>query len=66
MTLGPKDQLAAVVLEDGQDRAFALWRQEELRSGWSWTIDVVVVPLDLAEGLCQLTLHALDQVSAAH
>ena len=66
VTLGPRDQLAAVVLEDGPDRAFALWRQEELRSGWSWTIDVVVVPLALAEGLCQLTLHALDQVRAAH
>lgn len=66
VTLGPRDQLAAVVLEDGAERAFALWRQEELRSGWSWTIDVVVVPLDLAKGLCQLTLNVLDQVSAAH
>ena len=44
--IGPKDQLAAVLLEDGKDRAFALWRQEELRSGWSWTIDVVVVPIE--------------------
>ena len=66
VALGPRDQLAALVLEDGEERAFALWRQEELRTGWSWTIDVVVVPLVLAKGLCQLTLDVLDQVSAGH
>ena len=64
--LGPKDQLAAVVLADGEERAFALWRQEELRSGWSWTIDVVVVPLDQARGLCGLAMQVLDRFGATH
>jgi hypothetical protein len=64
--LGPKDQLAAVVLADGEERAFALWRQEELRSGWSWTIDVVVVPLHQARGLCDLAMQVLDRFGATH
>ncbi len=63
--IGPKDQLAAMVLEDGADRAFALWRQEELRSGWSWTIDVVVVPIQLAKRLCSLMLQVTDRLNAA-
>ena len=61
VTIGPSDQLAAVVLEE---RAFALWRQEQLRSGWSWTIDVVVVPLELAKRLCALVLQVIDRVNA--
>jgi hypothetical protein len=65
VTIGPKDQLAAVVLEGGQDRAFALWRQEELRSGWSWTIDVVVVPIELARRFCSLMLQVIDRLNAA-
>lgn len=65
VTIGPKDQLAAVVLEDGADRAFALWRQEELRSGWSWTIDVVVVPIELARRFCSLMLQVIDRLNAA-
>lgn len=64
VTIGPKDQLAAVLLEDGDDRAFALWRQEELRSGWSWTIDVVVVPIELAKRLCSLVLQVIDRLNA--
>ena len=64
VTIGPKDQLAAVVLEDGQDRAFALWRQEELRNGWSWTIDVVVVPIELARRFCSLMLHVIERLNA--
>jgi hypothetical protein len=66
VALGPQDQLAAVVLAEGENRAFALWRQEELRSGWSWTIDVVVVPLDRAGGLCGLALQVLDRLAATH
>ena len=64
VTIGPGDQLAAVVLEDGEERAFALWRQEQLRSGWSWTVDVVVVPLELAKRLCALVLQVIDRVNA--
>jgi hypothetical protein len=53
-----------VVLEESEERAFALWRQEQLRSGWSWTIDVVVVPLELAKRLCALVLQVIDRVNA--
>ncbi len=63
VAIGPKDQLAAVVLEDGGERAFALWRQEQLRSGWSWTIDVVVVPIELAKSLCSLVLQVIDRLN---
>lgn len=64
VAIGPKDQLAAVVLEDGEDRAFALWRQEELRNGWSWTIDVLVVPIELAKRFCNLVLQVIERVNA--
>lgn len=47
--LGPDDGLAALVLAQGEERALALWRRERLREGWSWTIDLVLVPL--AHGL---------------
>ena len=63
VTIGPNDQLAAVVLEDGEERAFALWRQEQLKGGWSWTIDVVVVPLELAKRLCALVLQVIDRAN---
>jgi hypothetical protein len=63
VAIGPKDQLAAVVLEDGNDRAFALWRQEELRGGWSWTIDVLVVPIELAKRLCGLVLQVIERLN---
>lgn len=52
VTIGPADRLAAVVLAEGEERAFAVWRRELLRCGWSWTIDVVVVPIELAQELC--------------
>ncbi|MEK0082667.1 hypothetical protein [Benzoatithermus flavus] len=52
--LGPHDQLAAVVLAEGDERVLALWRRERLRSGWSWTIDVAIVPFDLGHELCSL------------
>ena len=61
VTLGPKDALAAVLLEEGQDRAFALWRREQLRSGWEWTIDVVVVPLELADRVCGLMRQVIER-----
>ena len=61
VTLGPKDALAAVLLEEGPDRAFALWRREQLRSGWEWTIDVVVVPLELADRVCGLMRQVIER-----
>jgi hypothetical protein len=61
VTLGPKDALAAVLLEEGPERAFALWRREQLRSGWEWTIDVVVVPRELAVKLCALMRQAIER-----
>jgi hypothetical protein len=61
--LGPKDALAAVLLEEGQDRAFALWRREQLRTGWEWTIDVVVVPLELAAKVCGLMRQVVERTA---
>ena len=66
VALGPKDELAAVLLEEGDARAFALWRRERLRSGWSWTVDVVVVPLDLARWLCGRVAQVVDRAGAPH
>ena len=62
--LGPKDALAAVLLEDGRERAFALWRREQLRTGWEWTIDVVVVPLDLGAKVCGLMRQVVERAGA--
>ena len=61
VALGPKDALAAVLLEEGRERAFALWRREQLRAGWEWTIDVVVVPLELAERVCGLMRQVVER-----
>jgi hypothetical protein len=63
--LGPGDQLAAVLLEDGHERAFALWRQEHLRMGWSWTVDVLVVPIELARRVCGLMQQVLERAGTA-
>ena len=65
VALGPKDALAAVLLEEGRERAFALWRQEQLRTGWSWTIDVLVVPLELARGVCGLMRQVVERAGSA-
>ena len=64
VTIGHADQLAAVLIVEGDQRAFALWRREQLRSGWSWTIDVMVVPLELACRLCGLVLQVIDPPTA--
>lgn len=56
--LGPGDQLAAVVLAEGDERVVALWRRERLRSGWSWTIDVALVPLEHGKQLYGLVREA--------
>ena len=64
VTLGPKDALAALVLEEGTERAFALWRREQVRTGWDWTIDVLVVPIGLARGVCALMQQAIERSAA--
>ena len=66
VALGPKDALAAVLLEEGRERAFALWRQEQLRAGWSWTIDVLVVPIELAAKICGLMRQVVERTGARH
>ena len=38
------EELVAVLLEQGAERAFAVWRRELARHGWNWTLDVDVVP----------------------
>ncbi|MFL5332928.1 MAG: hypothetical protein ACJ8H8_07050 [Geminicoccaceae bacterium] len=65
VSIGPTDQLAAVLIAEGDRRAFALWRQEQLRSGWSWTVDVVVVPVELAHRLCGLVLQVIERMTAS-
>jgi hypothetical protein len=65
VALGPADQLVALLLADGEERAFALWRQERLRTGWSWTVDVLVVPMVLAGTLCRLLRQVLDRAEIA-
>jgi hypothetical protein len=57
--LGLDAELAVVVLAQGEDRAFALWRRERLRTGWSWTIDLVLVPMALGQRLCRFVQEAL-------
>jgi hypothetical protein len=62
--IGPNDQLAAVVLAQDDERAFALWRRERLRAGWSWTIDVTLVPLAFAPELCAFVQEVLAGLDA--
>lgn len=64
--LGPDHGLAAIALEQGSERAFALWRRERLRGGWSWTIDVVLVPMDLGPHLCTFVQGALEAAARPH
>lgn len=62
--LADGDELAAVMLRQEEERAFAVWRRELTRQGWSWTLDVVLVPEALAAPLCTrmlATLERLDQ-----
>jgi len=60
--LGAGEQLVAVLLEQGDERAFAVWRRELARHGWNWTLDVVVVPAGLAAAACGLMLGGLDRL----
>ncbi len=60
--LGAGEQLVAVLLEQGDERAFAVWRRELARHGWNWTLDVVVVPAGLAAADCGLMLGGLDRL----
>jgi hypothetical protein len=57
-SIGPDDRVEAVVLAEGDERALALWRRERLRSGWSWTIDIALVPFELGPRLCSFVRHA--------
>ncbi len=59
--LGAEERLAAVALAEGDQRAFALWRRERTRAGWSWTIDLALVPLELGPRLCAFARGALAQ-----
>lgn len=63
--LGPDQELAAVALAQDEERAFALWRRERLRDGWSWTIELVLVPFDLGPRLCAFVDGALAAVAKA-
>jgi hypothetical protein len=63
VAIGPKDQLTALLLVEGRERAFALWRREQLRDGWSWTVDVVVVPVELARRLCAVVADAVERTT---
>ena len=53
-----------MLIAQGDERAFALWRREQLHSGWSWTIDVVVVPLELARRVCGLVQQVVDRLTS--
>src|SRR3954468_15362316 len=62
--LADGDELAAVMLRQEGERAFAVWRRELTRQGWSWTLDLVLVPEGLAGPLCPrmlVRLHRRDQ-----
>jgi hypothetical protein len=56
------DDIAALILEQEGQKVFALWRLELLRDGWSWTLDVLFVPLALAETLLERIDEALGKV----
>ena len=60
--LSAQDEVATIVLEQAGEHAFAVWRRELSRKGWSWTLDVVVVPLALADLLCKRMVTGLDRL----
>ena len=60
--LADGDELAAVMLRQEGERAFAVWRRELTRQGWSWTLDLVLVPEVLAAPLCTRMLAGLDRL----
>lgn len=55
-------EVLAVLLSQGDERAFAVWRREMGRQGWGWTLDVVVVPEALAATLCERMLADLGRL----
>lgn len=57
-------RLAAVALLEGEERAFALWRRERTQSGWSWTIDLALVPMEFAVQLCTFVRGALARTGS--
>ena len=60
--LAPADELVGVMLQQDDEHAFALWRRELTRRGWSWTLDVVVTPRSLAQALCTRLLAGLEEL----
>src|SRR4051812_28176571 len=60
--LADGDELAAVMLRQEGERAFAVWRREQTRQGWSWTLDLVLVPEVLGAPLCTRMLAGLDRL----
>jgi len=59
--LGVGGELVALVLEQDGREVFALWRREPAQGGWSWTLDALFVPLDLAAAACAQIEAALAQ-----
>src|SRR4051812_5098640 len=59
------DELAAVMLRQEGERAFAVWRRELTRQGWSWTLDLVLGPGGLAAPLCTPMLAGVDRAQHA-
>lgn len=52
-------RLAAVALVEGEKQAFALWRRERTLAGWSWTIDLALVPMAFGPQLCSFARGTL-------
>jgi hypothetical protein len=61
--LGADDEILVVLLQQGEEKALAVWRRERARSGWSWTLDVVVVPERLGGELCRRLLEGLERLA---
>lgn len=59
VALQAESRLAALALLEGEERAFALWRRERTRSGWSWTIDLALVPMEFGAQLCSFVRGTL-------
>ncbi|SNB62388.1 hypothetical protein SAMN07250955_103106 [Arboricoccus pini] len=62
-------ELYALVLQQNDDLIFALWTREHLRSGWSWSLDAVFVPIDLYRSFIDLLFKAIEaakQPNAGH
>ena len=60
------EEIAALVLQEGDSLVFALWKREHLRTGWSWTLDAVFVPVALAMPLCEMLDASLEALTRAY